>query len=104
MEKTNNLDNPVLKEYQAKLHAHPLYAAVNTIEATKIFMEHHFFAVWDFFLLIKDLQRDITNTRRFWTLCADVNAARFINEIVIREENDDSNVDGQYLSHFELYV
>ena len=104
MEKANPLDNANLKEHQARLHAHPLYAAVNTIEATRLFMERHCFAVWDFFLLIKDLQRDITNTRRFWTPCADVNAARFINEIVIGEETDDSNVDGQYLSHFELYV
>lgn len=57
MEKANPLDNANLKDHQARLHAHPLYAAVNTIEATRLFMERHCFAVWDFFLLIKDLQR-----------------------------------------------
>ena len=67
-------------------------------------MSRHCWAVWDFFLLIKDLQRDLTNTKRFWTPCRNVNAARFINEIVIGEETDESNVEGVHLSHFQLYL
>jgi hypothetical protein len=67
-------------------------------------MERHCWAVWDFFVLVKQLQRSITNTKRFWTPCEDVNAARFINEIVIGEESDITNIEGEHLSHFQLYL
>jgi hypothetical protein len=98
------LSNPKLIGAQARLHSHPIYTSLTTHEHFKLFMERHCWAVWDFFLLIKDLQRDITNTRRFWTPCAESNAARFINEIVIGEETDITDVEGKHLSHFELYL
>lgn len=92
--------HPKLLEVQKRLQSHPIYTSLHTLADVKLFMERHCWAVWDFFLLIKDLQRDLTNTRRFWTPCQDANAARFINEIVIGEETDESDVKDEHLSHF----
>jgi hypothetical protein len=98
------LNNPALKEAQQRLHSHPIYHSLSSVDDLKLFMERHCWAVWDFFQLIKDLQRDLTNTKRFWTPCADTQAARFINEIVIGEETDETDNPNEYLSHFELYL
>lgn len=73
------LSNPKLKTTQAKLLSHPIYTSLSTHADFKLFMERHCWAVWDFLLLVKELQRNVTNTKRFWTPCLDSNAARFVN-------------------------
>ena len=67
-------------------------------------MSRHCWSVWDFFLLIKELQRNLTCTKRFWSPCINANAARFINEIILGEESDITNIPGEHLSHFQLYL
>lgn len=85
-----------------QLDLHPLYEAVVTPAALRLFMESHVFAVWDFMCLLKTLQRSVTCTNVPWLPCADPTAARLINEIVLEEESDDCGELG-YLSHFQLY-
>src|SRR6266498_2691714 len=82
---------------------HPLYAQLNSLEAVRIFMEHHVFAVWDFMSLLKSLQRRLTCVDLPWVPAGDPDCRRLINEIVLVEESDEVG-DGKHLSHFELYL
>jgi len=82
---------------------HPLYAAIDSPSALKIFMEHHIFCVWDFMSLVKALQRRLTCVDVPWTPRGDRASRRFVNEIVLAEESDDDG-DGGFVSHFELYL
>lgn len=72
-----------IKKLQQSLYGHKLYAAVNTEEKLKIFMEDHIFAVWDFMILLKQLQRKLTCMDKIWLPPQSSNTARFINEIVM---------------------
>ena len=70
-------------------------------------MECHVFAVWDFMSLLKKLQQDLVPTGSPWVPSGDGSVARFVNEIVMEEESDETldNTDGiRYSSHFEIYL
>ena len=98
IETTSKLD-----EYRSALINHPLYNAMNSIDAIQRFMETHVFAVWDFMSLLKRLQLDLTCTSIPWTPVGNPVTRRLINEIVFGEESDvDQN--GNATSHFELYI
>lgn len=85
------------------LLAHPIYKEVVDVASLRTFMECHVFTVWDFMILVKTLQRDLTCIRTPWVPSKNPNSARFINEIVLTEESDrvDENI---YMSHFDLYL
>jgi len=87
-----------------RLEIHPVYAAVSSIEDLQVFMQHHVFSVWDFMSLIKFLQAQITPTRVPWVPAGDKKIRRFINELVLEEETDQSTQEGEFSSHFELYL
>lgn len=98
IETTSKLD-----EYRSALINHPLYNAMNSIDAIQRFMETHVFAVWDFMSLLKRLQLDLTCASIPWTPVGNPVTRRLINEIVFGEESDvDQN--GNATSHFELYI
>ena len=86
-----------------KLANHPLYQAFTSIRDVQIFMESHVFAVWDFMSLLKTLQNKLTCTQIPWTPVGNATTRFFINEIVLGEESD-LDPEGQYISHFELYL
>src|SRR6266542_3094075 len=81
---------------------HPLYAQLNSLEAVRIFMEHHVFAVWDFMSLLKSLQRRLTCVTVPWIPTGPTGSRRLINDIVMVEESDE--LGSGFISHFELYV
>ncbi|MEU7615265.1 DUF3050 domain-containing protein [Micromonospora rifamycinica] len=87
---------------RARLIDHPLYAQITTEERLRIFMKHHVFAVWDFFSLLKRLQTEVTSVSLPWRPRGHADHGRFIMEIVLAEETDE-DIDGGYISHFELY-
>ena len=98
IETTTHLD-----EYRSVLVNHPLYNKIDSIDAIRIFMETHVFAVWDFMSLLKRLQLELTCASIPWIPVGNPITRRLINEIVFGEESDvDQN--GQAVSHFELYI
>jgi len=81
---------------------HPLYAALDNHEAITTFMEHHVYAVWDFMSLLKSLQRNLTCVELPWIPTGPTGSRRLINDITLVEESDE--LQGGFISHFELYV
>ena len=80
-----------------------LFEMMQDPEALRIFMTSHIFAVWDFMTLLKSLQLSLTSMTLPWTPPQHIEAARFVNEIVVGEETDEI-YPGVYISHFELYL
>ncbi|RKS76641.1 Protein of unknown function (DUF3050) [Actinomadura pelletieri DSM 43383] len=85
-----------------KVIGHPLYQRLNTQDAVVTFMEHHVFAVWDFMSLLKSLQRNLTCVQVPWVPTGPTVSRRLINDITLVEESDE--LDGGFISHFELYL
>ncbi len=92
-----------LISFKSQLENHPIYGAMTTIEDLQRFMEHHVYSVWDFMSLIKYLQLMIAPTAVPWIPQGDASIRRFINELVLEEESDETYIPGQFSSHFELY-
>jgi hypothetical protein len=85
-----------------KVISHPLYRELKTKDAVVTFMEHHVFAVWDFMSLLKTLQRNLTCVQVPWVPTGPLVSRRLINDINLVEESDE--LDGSFISHFELYL
>jgi hypothetical protein len=82
---------------------HKLFSEISTIEDLRIFMQHHVFAVWDFMSLLKSLQKNLTCTDIPWYPKGSAETRYLINEIVVGEESD-VDMNGNRISHFELYL
>lgn len=85
------------------LLAHPLYGDLKSPSALRTFMQYHVFAVWDFMSLLKALQQRLCCVSVPWTPSNYASGGRLINEIVLGEETD-SDGQGGYCSHFDLYL
>lgn len=92
-----------IKGVRAELIAHPAFTWVDSLEKAQHFMENHIWAVWDFMVLLKALQRELTCVDKYWIPTGDPAVRRLINEIVWGEESDE-NEQGQAMSHFEMYI
>lgn len=99
------LDDGFITSLRTRLDAHPIYAALATVDDLCVFMQHHVYSVWDFMSLIKYLQHEVAPARWPWTPRGDASVARFINELVLEEESDVA-LPGRtgHTSHFELYL
>lgn len=97
-----------IKLLRKELSAHPVYAAVTSVDDLALFMQHHVYSVWDFMSLLKYLQNEFAPAGAPWLPQGDPQVRRFINDIVLEEESDEGLplADGTptYASHFELYV
>ena len=92
-----------IEDCRADLLKHEVYQKLQDIEDLNFFMEQHVFAVWDFMSLLKALQREINCVRTPWIPEYEPSVRRLINEIVLEEETD-VDQEGNYISHFELYL
>jgi len=92
-----------LEPLRNQLCHHPVYALLNNIDDLTCFMSHHVFAVWDFMSLLKTLQQEYCSSRIPWVPQENRLAARLVNEIVLSEETDEGP-DGEYISHFGMYL
>lgn len=101
---TTLISKDFISSFKSQLEDHPIYQAVTTVEDLQCFMEHHVYSVWDFMSLIKYLQHQVAPTHFPWTPQGDADVRRFINELVLEEESDETNVSGEFSSHFELYL
>ncbi len=99
------LNADFIESLRVKLEAHPIYAAVGSMDDLRMFMQHHVYSVWDFMSLIKYLQHQVAPARWPWTPGGDASVQRFINELVLEEETDIA-LPGQegFTSHFMLYL
>ena len=97
------ITSDIIAGFKNQLEDHPVYEAVSTIDDLQCFMEHHIYSVWDFMSLIKYLQSVVAPTTYPWTPQGQGSVRRFINELVLEEESDETNTSGEYSSHFELY-
>ena len=102
MQKIQNI-KAQLAPIRKELVAHKVYKSLHTPEDVNTFLEHHIFAVWDFMSLLKALQRNLSCVEVPWVPQGTQQARRFINEIVLEEESD-VDEQGNYVSHFELYL
>lgn len=98
------LDSGIVASFRKQLEHHPVYAAVATLDDLRCFMQHHMYSVWDFMSLIKYLQMQVAPTAVPWVPQGDGAVRRFINELVLEEESDQTHVEGEFSSHFELYL
>jgi hypothetical protein len=97
------ITSEIIINFKNQLENHPIYDAVATVDDLRCFMEHHVYSVWDFMSLIKYLQSTVAPAKFPWVPQGDGSVRRFINELVLEEESDETNVAGEYSSHFELY-
>lgn len=92
-----------IKPLQEKLINHEVYTKIQSPKDLATFMGHHVFAVWDFMSLAKALQRGLTSVELPWQPKGTPVIRHFVNEIVTAEESDvDEN--GNYYSHYEMYL
>ena len=99
------LNADFIESLRVRLEAHPIYAAVTTLDDLRVFMQHHVYSVWDFMSLIKYLQNEIAPARWPWTPSGDASVQRFINELVLEEETDIALPGREgHTSHFMLYL
>ena len=92
-----------ISNVRQELIDHQAFTWVDDLDKARIFMESHVWAVWDFMVLLKGLQRQLTCVDTYWVPTGNPEVRRLINEIVFGEESDiDQN--GNAISHFELYV
>ncbi len=94
----------IISSFKNRLQEHPIYNAIEDVKDLQCFMEHHIYSVWDFMSLIKYLQAEIAPTRYPWVPLGDASIRRFINELVLEEESDEATTEGEFSSHFELYL
>jgi DUF3050 family protein len=92
----------LIRPLQQELLEHRIYRQIQRLDALRLFMEHHVFAVWDFMSLLKALQRQVCCVNVPWVPSNNSFAGRLINEITLGEESD-ADGEGGYASHFELY-
>mmetsp|Transcript_23858 Transcript_23858/g.28832 ORF Transcript_23858/g.28832 Transcript_23858/m.28832 type:complete len:713 (-) Transcript_23858:185-2323(-) len=87
---------------------HELYASMKakqfSLPVLRSFMEHHVWAVYDYFQLLKRLQQELTCVQVPWRPTANPAMRRFISEIVLEEECDQFEDGKTYGSHLELYI
>lgn len=100
---TKEITSDIIEHFSSQLDNHPIYEAVESIEDLQCFMQHHIYSVWDFMSLIKYLQSVVAPTTYPWTPQGDGSVRRFINELVLEEESDETHIAGEHSSHFELY-
>lgn len=79
---------------------------IQTMAQLRLFTQHHVFAVWDFMLLLKTLQQQLTPSGSPWLPTRHTRCAGLINRLVAEEECDCLPVQlggPSHLSHFEIY-
>lgn len=92
-----------IQTVRQELIDHSAFTWMDSLDKARVFMEHHVWAVWDFMVLLKGLQRELTCVDAYWVPKGNPEVRRLINEIVFGEESDIDR-EGNAMSHFELYI
>jgi hypothetical protein len=100
---STQITSEIIASFKTPLENHPIYQAVSSMQDLRCFMQHHIYSVWDFMSLLKYLQSVIAPAGSPWVPHAEGDVRRFVNELVLEEESDETPVVGEYASHYELY-
>ena len=107
-----------IEDDRQKVLKHPVYSKliscsregtnpaseVDKIKSIHKFMEHHVWAVFDYFQLLKRLQMHFTCVTLPWHPTKDARMRHFITEIVAEEECDECEDGITHQSHLEMYI
>ncbi|MFM7676316.1 MAG: DUF3050 domain-containing protein [Synechococcus sp.] len=83
-----------------------LPGSIGSLADLRLFMEHHVFAVWDFMVLLKELQQHLAPSGSPWLPPEHPRLAGLVNQLVSEEECDclPAELGGPlHRSHFLLY-
>lgn len=101
-------DSKIQEATKTLVETNPLLApnAIASLTDLAVFMTHHVYAVWDFMCLAKTVQRRIAPANITWTPSRNTKMVRFINEMILGEESDKFEINGEeyIMSHFEMYL
>jgi len=95
--------NTAIAPWKSQIIDHKVYSEILRLEDVQLFMQSHVFAVWDFMSILKSLQNGLTCTSVPWFPVGSADTRYLINEIVVGEESD-VDMEGNRISHFELYL
>lgn len=100
-----NIDriNTAISPWKSQIINHKVYGEILKLEDVQLFMQSHVYAVWDFMSILKTLQNSLTCTTIPWFPVGSAETRYLINEIVVGEESD-VDLEGNRISHFELYL
>lgn len=93
---------PGLPEIARRAVEHPIFPRLKSLEAVKVFMEHHIWCVWDFMYLAKSVHSSLSG-RGAWSPSPCPETLADFNDILATEETDIGPT-GKLGSHFEFFV
>lgn len=95
-------DDGLIRQLTNRVITHQLFRMLHSLDAVRVFMEHHVWCVWDFMCLAKSIQEGLS-PKDPWHPSAYPEELFRINEILATEETD-VGPQGTRTSHFQIFV
>lgn len=93
-----------IRSLSQDLRTHGAYSVIRDIEDVRTYMEYQVWCVWDFMVLLKAIQFQLTGNSIFWIPSDDATLGAYIYEVLLSEETDVDPRGSGHASHFETYL